>query len=100
MALQDKIVRKNTDITGSISPIVYYSSFCLWVRGNIAGADLAARFNLDSTEITQSQSLKAVYDGLTSAVEKLEYLNRLHSALVAYENLVIDKSQLASILGL
>lgn len=100
MALQDRIVRKSVDVINSISPIVFYSSFYLWVTGQISGSELSARFSLDADEITQSQSLKSIYDSFATNIEKLEYLNRLHSSLIAYENLVIDKSQLASILGL
>lgn len=99
MALQDRIVRKDSEIN-DISPVVYYSAFYLWVTGNVTGADVAARFSLNATEQTQSQNLKAVYDGLSTNIEKLEYLNRVHAALIAYENLLIDKSELVTTLGL
>lgn len=99
MALQDRIVRKETDV-GDISGIVYYSAFYLWAVGDVTGADVVARFGLAPDEVTQSQNIKAVYDALATDGEKARWLQKMEAAFVSYENLVIDKSQLVTILGL
>lgn len=100
MSLQDRLVRKDISVENPISTTVFYSAFYLWVEGEVSASELQARFQLDSTEVSQAQTLRATYDGLATENAKAKWLQRLHATLHSYENRLIDKAKLASMLGL
>jgi len=99
MSLQDRIQNPSANQATAIPIHVFTAAFSLWVRGAIDAARLQAAFGLDAGETNQAQSLKIVYDAATSA-GKVDFLLKLESAGVLFEQGIISAGEYASIMGL
>ena len=99
MSLQDRIQNPLADQATAISIHVFTAAFSLWVRGAIDAARLQAAVGLDAGEVIQVQSLKTVYDADTAA-GKVDFLLKLESAGVLFEQGIISAGEYASIMGL
>jgi len=99
MSLQLRIQNPAADQETAIPIHVFTAAFSLWVRGSIDAARLQAAFNLDAGEVIQVQSLKTVYDAATAA-GKVDFLLKLESAGVMFEQGIISAAEYASIMGL
>lgn len=93
MALQNRIGK-------DISTHTFTSNFILWVQGIKQGADLISKFNLDSTEVSQAQQLKSVYDALSDDGQRAFYLWKLEAGANALEKEDITPQEYASLMGI
>jgi hypothetical protein len=97
--LQDRIQNPNAVSETAIPIHVFTAAFSLWVRGHIAGSVLVSAFNLDATETTQANSLKAAYDAGT-AIEKMSFLHNFETAGIMFEQGLISQAEYVTIMGL
>ena len=56
-----------------------------YVRGKVTFVDVITAFELDGDEVTQAKNLQTAIDGLTTLVEKLDYVQEVEDAAILSE---------------
>ena len=99
MALTDRIMHKGAQIDFPISIHSFSAAFMLYCTGDLTRAQVIAYFTLIGGDVTEFDALKAKYDSLATAIEKVAYIWKLESAGVLYENGAIDAVKYKTIMG-
>lgn len=92
MALLDRL-------SNDISVHAFSSALSLWSIGAITKQQIIDRFELDSSDQANLDSLETHYNGLTAA-EKNAFKNKLESVLILREEGYLSDEETITLLGL
>lgn len=99
MALVNRL-KNSASISNFINGYQFADFIFLVHKGYIAAGAVATFFDLDAGEITEAANLKARLDSLSTLGDKVEWDKTLRAACNAYEDGLIDSTQMQAALNI